>query len=130
MTDIYKKRCNDPAEREKWESCGLVRVDSLRRGDVFECIDGQLWVREHETKSSLIHVTAWADMAVDNGQASETVFSPSALVRPVMRKRLFTQYGVEIPCGEDGRPMRDAPGKYSQTAKAMGAATEHEGARP
>lgn len=36
-----------------------------------------------------------------------------------------TKYGVEIPCDESGRPMRDAPGKYDRSARAMGSPTEH-----
>jgi len=39
--------------------------------------------------------------------------------------KLTTKYGVEIPCDSLGRPMRDAPGKYDRSARAMGAPTEH-----
>ena len=36
-----------------------------------------------------------------------------------------TKYGVEIPCGSDGRPLRDAPGRYDQSARAMGSPVTH-----
>lgn len=46
----------------------------------------------------------------------------------VMYRRtiLRTKYGAEIPCDPAGNPLRDALGKYSQTAAAMGGETEHE----
>ena len=37
-----------------------------------------------------------------------------------------TKYGVRIPCDDNGRPLRDAPGRYSQAAAAMGGLTEHK----
>lgn len=39
---------------------------------------------------------------------------------------LETEQGVEIPVDSKGNPLRDAPGKYDQAARAMGAATEHK----
>lgn len=39
---------------------------------------------------------------------------------------LRTEYGVEIPCDSSGNPPHDAPGKYSQSAAAMGGETAHK----
>lgn len=39
---------------------------------------------------------------------------------------LTTEMGVEIPVDDHGNPMHDAPGKYDQSARAMGAPTEHK----
>ena len=74
----YTARCNDPAERERWRSSGLVRVDSLRRGDVFESIDGDYWRVVGASRSGTIQCHPMLD-----GVAGEEIdtFVSSALVR-------------------------------------------------
>jgi hypothetical protein len=65
----------------KWEdTAGLVRVDSLHKGDVFKCIDGRCWTYDHTTNGSCIYVRSWDE------ERKENCFAACALVVPIMRK--------------------------------------------
>ena len=84
----FEQRCNDPQARREWESSGLVRIDSLKRLDVFECISGHFWQVESRNRTGTIHARAW------DGGVSETDFISSAMVRPVMRKTTYVPEGA------------------------------------
>ncbi len=84
MSDLYIQRCNDPTAREAWRSSGLVRIDTLHAGDVFECISGHFWTVDRVTHSGTILVQSWGEWR------GEDTFCPSAMVRPVMRKTYTT----------------------------------------
>lgn len=72
----YRLRCNDPKERDRWRQSGLVRVDSLRAGTVFECIDGTFWRVDGRNRTGTIHVEPWGR----DGEPDD--FVASAMVRP------------------------------------------------
>jgi hypothetical protein len=76
----YEQRCNDPAERSRWLNSGLVRIDTLRKGDVFESIDGDYWQVQHTTRSDTVFCEPWGHAA------DPTTFIQHAMVRPVMTK--------------------------------------------
>lgn len=72
--DIYRSRCNNPQAAKEWRDSGLVRIDSLPIGSVFECIDGTFWQIQNRNRTGTIHCSAW-------GCDSEpTDFVQSALV--------------------------------------------------
>jgi len=78
--NTYKERCNNQEAKQQWESSGLVPLDSLRLGDVFECIEGTFWQLQSTNRTGTKHAEPW-------GWDSEpTDFIASARVRPVMRK--------------------------------------------
>ena len=79
-TAKYESRCNDPAARDAWRESGLVRIDSLAAGDVFEDIDGLFWTRDRATRSGSILADPWGR------DAEPGTFAACAMVRPVMRK--------------------------------------------
>lgn len=83
-SDLYRRRCNDPVEYAKWRASGLVRIDALRRGDVFESICGTFWQVDRTAQCSTVLCTAFA-LVPD--QPAEDVFISGAMVRPVRRKR-------------------------------------------
>ncbi len=66
-------RAVDPG-MSKRAGLGLVRVDSLARGDVFECVSGRTWT----VKDKSGNVT-WV-----TGEAGEDCFCNSAMVRKVL----------------------------------------------
>lgn len=77
-TDLYSLRCNDPAEKKKWRSSGLVAIETLRKGDVFESISGSIcrYVRRDEKTRGLHHVFAESSGLPD-------IYLGIAMVRPI-----------------------------------------------
>lgn len=55
-----------------------VRLDSLKKGDVFEDVIGLLWQFDHVNRSGTIHVAAWGREGFDD-------FCSFALVRKIER---------------------------------------------
>lgn len=78
--DLYSERCNNPEAARLWRESGLVRIDSLRPGDLFESIDGTFWKVDGKNRTGTIHAEPWGR----DGEPDD--FVPSAMVRPVMRK--------------------------------------------
>jgi len=76
---VYTQRCNDKCERDKWRGAGLVRVDSLRHGAVFECIDGTFWKVVSVNRSGTIHCDAYVQ-ACGQDEAADFVASAMVLV--------------------------------------------------
>ena len=75
--DLYRERCNNHEVAKRWRESGLVRVDSLRAGEMFECIDGYFWTVDGRTKTGMVRAEPWGR------DAEPDTFVPSAMVRPV-----------------------------------------------
>jgi len=78
---IYRDRCNNADEKAKWESSGLVRIDSLRRRTPFEDIAGRFWRFDHKVNNNSVCVQSL------DGEFQD-FFCASALVRPVSREEV------------------------------------------
>jgi hypothetical protein len=78
MSTKYTDRCNSPETAKRWRESGLVRIDSLRAGGMFECIDGYFWTVDGRTKTGTIRAEPWGR------DAEPDTFVSSAMVRPVM----------------------------------------------
>jgi len=74
--DLYRERCNNPEVAKRWRESGLVRIDSLRAGEMFECIDGTYWTKDGVNRMGPIQAEPWGR------DAEPTSFVASAMVRP------------------------------------------------
>ena len=86
--DRFKERIYDEQQKQLWLQSGLVRVDSLRKGDVFESQDG------------LFHIWDHLDLGTVRGKPYghdeyDAHMVGSAMVRPVMTKS-FVKPEVEL----------------------------------
>uniref|UniRef100_A0A6M3JGX1 Uncharacterized protein n=1 Tax=viral metagenome TaxID=1070528 RepID=A0A6M3JGX1_9ZZZZ len=85
---LYRDRCNDPRKRAAWKASGLVRIDSLHRGDVFECVDGTYWQFDSFNRSGTVHTRMWGNLS-DSAESGPADFVSSAMIRPVIRKEFI-----------------------------------------
>jgi len=117
--EIYRDRCNDPEKRKAWEESGLVRLDSLKKGDVFENIDGDFLFVDRQAANGLIHSKGW-------GHDELTHMIPSALVRPVIRRTYDKISDIEFlgknPTDDEltGRLLNDKKNKPRITSEGQG----------
>ena len=80
IRDLYTIRSNDTIERANWRNSGLVPVDTLRKGTVFECISGLLYQFTYQDDSNGV---CHGD-PVSHGRGNALMCS-SALVRVITK---------------------------------------------
>ena len=80
------------------------------------------WTAETYAIRKISLATAAAKIRSRKGNSRIRIYATQDqhFVRPIT-----TKYGVPIPTNEAGQPMRDAPGRYDATARAMGSPTTH-----